>query len=65
MEGGHGGGGGGVTGRNAVNQISGKYKSREKMLSELQQPRSSLVAQWVKDPALSLLWHKFDSWPRK
>ena len=32
--------------------------------------RSSLVAQWVKDPALSLqwlwllLWHGFDPWPR-
>ena len=31
---------------------------------------SSLVAQWVKDPALSLLWlwlqlwHGFDPWPR-
>ena len=33
--------------------------------------QSSLVAQWVKDPALSLqrlkplLWHRFNSWPRK
>ena len=25
---------------------------------------SSLVAQQVKDPALSLLWHGFDPWPR-
>ena len=25
---------------------------------------SSLVAQWVKDPALSLLWLRFDPWPR-
>ena len=30
---------------------------------------SSMVAQWVKDPTLpllwlrSLLWHRFDSWP--
>ena len=27
--------------------------------------RSSLVAQWVKDLALSLLWCWFDPWPRK
>ena len=26
--------------------------------------QSSLVPQWVKDPALSLLWLRFDSWPR-
>ena len=25
---------------------------------------SSLVAQWVKDLALLLLWHGFDPWPR-
>ena len=25
--------------------------------------RSCLVAQWVKDPALSLLWCRFDPWP--
>ena len=25
--------------------------------------RSSLVAQWVKDPMLSLLWCEFDPWP--
>lgn len=24
---------------------------------------SSLVAEWVKDPTLSLLWLWFDSWP--
>ena len=24
---------------------------------------SSLVAQWVKDQALSLLWHEFSPWP--
>ena len=33
--------------------------------------RSSLVAQWVRDPVLSLLWleslpwHRFDPWPRE
>ena len=27
--------------------------------------RSSAVAQWVKDLALSLLWCGFDSWPGK
>ena len=26
--------------------------------------QSSLVAQWVKDQALSLLWNRFDPWPR-
>ena len=26
---------------------------------------SSLVAQWAKDPALSLLWLRFDPWPGK
>ena len=25
-------------------------------------PRNSLVAQWVKDPVLSLLWHRFSPW---
>ena len=36
----------------------------------IENPRSSLVAQWVKEPALSLpwlwlqLWHGFDPWPR-
>ena len=25
---------------------------------------SSLVAQWVKDLALALLWHRFDPWLR-
>ena len=27
------------------------------------QSRSSLVAQWVKDLALTLLWHGFNPWP--
>ena len=27
------------------------------------QLRSSLVAQWFKDPVLSLPWHRFDPWP--
>ena len=27
--------------------------------------RNSLVVQWVKDPALSLLWCGFDPWPGK
>ena len=31
--------------------------SKEKMLG------SPLVAQWVKDLALSLLWYGFDPWP--
>jgi len=25
--------------------------------------RSSVVVQQVKDPAFSLLWHRFDPWP--
>ena len=26
---------------------------------------TSLVAQWVKDPVLSLMWHRLDPWPGK
>ena len=30
---------------------------------KIQDTRSSPVAQWVKDQALSLLWHRFSPWP--
>ena len=26
--------------------------------------QSSLVAQWVKEPVWSLMWHRFNPWPR-
>ena len=31
--------------------------------TDLNEGRSSLVAQWVKDPMLLQLWHRFDPWP--
>ena len=34
-----------------------------KLQSNLKSIRSSPLTQWVKEPALSLLWHGFDHWP--
>ena len=33
-------------------------------MAERKEMRSSLVAQWVKDPVLLLLWLRFNPWPR-
>ena len=45
-----------------LNQKKHHYKHGEKNM-QLKDEGSSLVAQQVKDPALSLLWHRFDPWP--
>ena len=41
--------------------IAWKYNVRIKTTKR--SPWNSLVAPWVKNPALSLLWHRFDPWP--
>ena len=38
-------------------QLVARFKRKEK--------RNSLMTQWVKDPPVSLLWHRFDPWPGK
>ena len=42
-----------------------KRKKEKKKKKKKSGPGSSLVVQQVKDPALSLLWHRFHLWPRK
>ena len=46
----------------AIHTATTQYNSPT-ILAKLRINRSSLVTQWVKDPALSLLWRGFDPWP--
>ena len=44
--------------------ISARKRCRKKMFHKIGRSWSPPVVRWVKDLALSLLWHGFNPWPR-